>query len=142
MEAVQDAHAEGSESDEENIRKDDAVERDGLVPTCDAVFGGRKSGDDMRREDDTEDRDHRENERQGPEEAVGKVPEFFAVTLAHVGGENGDERGGDGAFGDEATGQVGEAVGEDEGVGREGGAEKERNALVADIAENTTHNGH
>ena len=125
MEAVQNAHAESSEANEEYIGKDDTVKGDGLVPASDAVLSIGKGCDDLGGEDNTEDGDDGEDERESPEEAIGKIPEFFRVALAHVGSENGDKRGGDGAFGNEATCKIGDTISEDEGVGEEGSTKKE-----------------
>src|SRR5664279_6014448 len=98
MKAVEDAHPESGETEEEQIREHDAVEVDGFVPTGGVCAG--KGLDDLRREDHAEDGDDGEDEGGGPEEPVGKVPKFLFGAIAHEGGKDGNHGGGDGPFAD------------------------------------------
>jgi hypothetical protein len=141
MEGVEDANADGRESQEIEIRKDDAVEGDGFVPARDFVFRGGKSVDDMGREDDASHHHYGQYQGHGPEKTIGEQPEFFGRTLAHVGGEYRDERGGEGCIAYQAPKKIGDTVGEDEGVGAEGGAKEESDALVSNVAENAAGDG-
>ena len=97
--------------------------------------------DGLRGEDHAQDREDGQDECQGPEDAIGEAPEFFAGLLGHVAGENGDEGGGHGPFADQSAEEVRDAVGDDKGVGPGGGAEQEGEALVADIAQDTADDG-
>src|SRR5271155_4268052 len=138
---VEDAHAKRGESSKEEIRKDDAIECGGLRPTAGAVLRRGEGLNDKRGEDDAENGDDRENQGEGPEQAVGESPQVFGRGVPHIGGEDRDKRGCDDAVADEAAEKVGQAVGEDEGIGGEGGTEKKRDALVSDVAENAAGDG-
>ena len=141
VKGVEDAHAEGGESGEEKVRKDDAIQSDGFLPTAGAVLRGGEGLNDHGREDDAENGNDRENQSEGPEETIGEAPKILGGRVAHVGGKNRDEGGGDHAVADQTAKEVGKAVGEDESVGRKGGAEEEGDALVPNVTENPADDG-
>ena len=97
--------------------------------------------DDDRRENDAENGDDREDQGESPEKTIRKFPEFLRGGIAHVGGEDGNEGGGDDTITNETTKKVGEAISKDESVGGESGAKEEGDALVTDIAENSADDG-
>ena len=84
-----------------------------------------------------QDGDDRKNQGQGPEKLIGETPEFLGRLIAHVPREDRDEGGGNGTLTDQAAYQIRNAIGENEGVGGEGGTEKEGDTLVANVAEDT-----
>ena len=136
VKAIQDAHGQRRQPDEKQIRKDDAVEGHGLVPVQVLGRSGNKRVNHGRREDHSQHGDDGQHQRQRPEQVVGKLPDFLGRLLAHVAREHRDEGGGHRAFAHQTTEKIGDAVGQNEGVGDMRGAQKQGVALVPDVSEN------
>lgn|SRR6516162_921605 len=139
VETVEYAHAQGSETDKEDVGENDAVEGDGLIPTRGNVGGGERSNH-ITGENDTQDGDQRKNQSNSPEKLVGEVPKLLGAAFSHVGGKDGNDGGGDRALPNQAPEKIGDTIGKDERIGAEGGAEQESNTLVTEIAEDAADN--
>src|SRR5439155_20916067 len=138
VKAVENAHGQRRQGDKKQIRKDDAVEINGF--SAGHIFAGEQLNN-HRRENHPQNGDDGNNEGKGPKQSVGKIPNLCLGLLPHVRGEDRDEGGGHGAFGDEAPKQIGYTIGKDVGVGGKGSAQKEGDALVADVAEDAASDG-
>src|SRR5216683_4850809 len=137
VKAVENAHRQRRQGNKKQIRKDDAVEINGL--SASGIFAGKQLNN-RGREDHPQNGDDSDDERKGPKQAVREVPNLFLGLLPHVRGEDGDEGGGHGAFGDEAAEQIGYTISKNKGVGSKGSTQQESDALVADVAENAADN--
>src|ERR1700686_3778061 len=107
------------------------------------MLGGRwNKGMDYRgRKDHTQNSNHRENQRQGPKQVIRELPDLFGRFLAHIGRKYRYKGRAHRAFADQAPEKIGDAVGQDEGVGYMRGAQEQRVALVPNIPENAASNG-
>jgi hypothetical protein len=141
VKGVENAHAESSEACKEEIGEDDAVEGSGLNPTAGAVLRRGKGLDHDGGEDDAKNGDYSQNEGEGPEQAISKAPKLLGGVVSHVLGKDGDEGSGDDTIAHQTAKQIGKAVGKDEGIGGKGGAEKEGDALVSDVAKDAASDG-
>src|SRR3984893_11880045 len=141
VETVQNAHGQGGQANEEQIREYDAIQRDSVIPV--QMLRGRwdKGMDYRRRKDHTQNSNHRQYQRQGPKQVIGKLPDLFGRFLAHIGRKYRYKGRAHRAFAHQAPEKIGDAVGQDEGVGDMRSAKKQRIALVPDIPENAASNG-
>ena len=137
MIAIQDGHAERRKSDEEYKWEDDSIELNGVAPRGWIAAHHREQTDNLGREDHSQHGDDGENYGERPEQTIGEVPDFFVGLLHLIGTEHGDEGRGQCAFGYEPAKQVRNAKRQEEGVGKNAGAEKQSDALVPDIAQET-----
>src|SRR5260370_41765898 len=69
-----------------------------------------------------------------------ELPDFFGRLVAQIVGEDGDERGRHRPFPYQTANQVGDAVGQNESVGRRSGAEEQSDALVPEVPEDAAEN--
>ena len=125
VEAIQNTHGERGQADEEQIREDDPVQVNGLVPLHTFAGGNGKKMNHGRRENHSHNGEDGEDERQRPEKTVGEIPHFFSRLFAHVGSEDRNEGRGHRAFADKAAEEVRNAVGENERIGGERSTEED-----------------
>jgi hypothetical protein len=108
MERVEDAHGQRGQGNEKQIRKNNPVQVHGQVLSD---VRARKQLHDRRRKDHAQNGYDRRHQGQRPEQAISEVPDFLFLFFLHVARKDRDEGGGHGAFGDQSTKQVGNAVG-------------------------------
>ena len=108
VEAVKDPHGQRREGHKKEVGENNAVQVHSLITSN---VRTRKQVNPRRRKHHPQDADERSDQSQRPEQPVGEVPDIFPALLLHVARKNRDEGGGHGAFGDQSTKQVGNAVG-------------------------------
>ena len=128
--------ASAAKPDKKQIGENDAIEGHGLVPVQVLGRSWNKRVNDGGRKDHPQHGDDSQYQRQGPEQVIGKLPDFLGGLFAHVARENRYEGGAHRAFAHQTTEKIGDTVGQDERVGDMRGAEKQGVALVPDISEN------
>ena len=137
MQRVENAAPERHQRDEQKIGKGDAGERDRqLILLRLAREAGRQQIDRLRREEERERQQHDLRREQQREDAVA---EYLGRVLPLLGANariGGDERGVERAFGEDRAEMVGQAKGDEKGVGDRAGAQDRRQHDVAEKAGN------
>jgi len=92
------------------------------------------------REDHAQNRETCQNQRERPEQTVGKFPSLRAGTIPHVIGKDGDEGSGHGPLAEQTAQEIRDAVRQNERIGDARGAEEQSQTLIAHVSENATDN--
>ena len=141
MKAIQDGHAQRGEADKKDVREDNPVQIDGLLHGRLARSKKREKTHERPRERHSQHGHPGQHRGQRPKQALRKLPHLLARLIVQIVREDGDEGGGHRAFAHQAPKQTGNAIGQDEGVRRRGGAQQQSDALVANVSEDTADDG-
>ena len=133
MKAIQNRHRQRRQANEENIRKHDAVQVDGLLPLRLARRKKCEKTNHLRGKDHAEHGNRSECRGQRPKQTVCELPDFRAGFIRQVVGKNGDERGCHGPFANQPPKQAGNAIGHHKRVRCRSGTEQEGYALIPQI---------
>ena len=123
--SVENASREGDERDEEHVRKRDPHHLDGeRVLRGVGQKPGGEYGNECRRREDADDGDGGEHPDQRPRDMRSQIAHFGDVALRAILAQNGHERLGKGAFGEQPAQKVRDSERDEEGIGPGTGAER------------------
>ena len=122
---VENASCEGDERDEEQVRKGDTHHLDGerVLHGVGQKPGG-EYGDEYRRCDNAGDSDDGEHSDQCPRDMRGQIAHFTDIALRAILAQNGHERLGESAFGEQPAQKIRNSERDEKGIGPGTGAER------------------
>ena len=139
---VQRRHRQRGQANEEEIRKHHTREQDGELHLSGVVGeAGRNHPQEPGRRGDPQDCGHRQGQQRGRSHRPQHADELVAGPGGHVIGEDGHQGCGQGAFGQQPAQHVGDAEGDEEGIGNGPGAEGQGHHHVAYEAKHPTGQG-
>ena len=135
----QDALQRGSQPDKEQVPEEDLRQPSRQLSLV--LPGIHQEGKEMPREQDTGERNHRDQQEPGAEVVLTHRFQFVLVGPAHVAGQHRNDRTGNGPLGYQAAKHIGDLEGELKGIGEWAGTEERGPDRFPQKPENSAQEG-